>query len=74
MNLRMLNRSRIPGIRGPVVGSVLALAITLAMTVLATGSAQAQTYTTFSASGAGTGANQGTLAYSINTAGTIAGF
>src|SRR5258708_3311066 len=50
-----------------------ALALTLLLAPLAPVSAQTPSYTTFSASGAGKAANQGTLASSINTGGTIAG-
>ena len=74
MTNQTLRRSWIPGVRGRAGAAVLAMAVMLAAVVLATGSAQAQTYTTFNATGAGTGENQGTVATSINTAGTIAGF
>jgi len=54
-------------------GCVLALTILLGLAVVAAPSSQAQTFTTFDAPGAGTGANQGTVPISIDTAGDVTG-
>src|SRR5208283_160279 len=62
------------GIHRRATCSALALAILLWLAGAASPSAQAQTFTTFEAPGAGNGANQGTVGYSINTAGDIAGY
>ncbi len=70
MNNPMHDRNWIRGLQGRMAGGALALAILLGS---ATSPAKAQTFTTFDVPGAGTGALQGTVGVSINTAGTIAG-
>ena len=74
MNRRMQHRSLSPAMRGRAAGAALVLAILLAMAAVAPPAAQAQTFATFDAPGAGTGADQGTIALSINTAGVVVGF
>src|ERR1019366_123173 len=74
MNSPTQHRSWISGICGRAAGArPLALAVLFGLAVLAATPGEAQNFTTFEAPGAGTGASQGTISFSINTAGAVAG-
>src|ERR1017187_7728355 len=74
MNSPTQHRSWISGICGRAAGArPLALAVLFGLAVLAATPGEAQNFTTFEAPGAGTGGSQGTISFSINTAGAVAG-
>jgi len=74
MNSTTPRWSLIPALFGRAARAAVVLANVLGLAVVASPAAQAQTFATFDAPGAGTGADQGTIALNINTAGVVVGF